>query len=208
VNRSSFLAALGAVSATGSRGFAPRARRLPSIGIALTVVDATGRHLSHDVFFAVIGVNASGQWEHLRRDGTFELCRQRDNGPNGYANYSLHLGRSRELKVSLPQVPGGARLYVSIGRPLGFAVNDQNIPGSPNGWTPGDPNYGILFDWLEFTYNENGWGGNTTMVDMFGIPLDITLAGSSGIQRVGVNPGEGRRFWTRLLKTRHSRHSS
>jgi hypothetical protein len=151
-----------------------------------------------DVFFAVIGVGQNGNWVHLRRDGILAPCLQRDNGPSGYADYSLRLGRRRAMEVMLPQIPGGARLYVSIGEPLGFPVSDQNVPGSPSGWTPEDPNYRILFDWVEFTYNENGWGGNTTMVDMFGIPLEIALHGSEGVARVGVVPGGRERIFTSL----------
>ncbi len=198
MRRAEFLAAVTAASVTGARASARLIRSTTRSSIPLTVVDATQAPPSRDVFFAVIGVGQNGTWVHLRRDGILAPCRQHDNGPSGYADYSLRLGRRRAMEVMLPRIPGGARLYVSIGEPLGFPVSDQNVPGSPSGWTPEDPNYRILFDWVEFTYNENGWGGNTTMVDMFGIPLEIALRGSTGVARVGVVPGGRERIFTSL----------
>jgi hypothetical protein len=198
VRRAEFLAAAAAASVTVGRASARLIRWTTGSSIPLTIVNAMQESPERDVFFAVIGVDQNGIWVHLRRDGRLVPCRQRDNGPTGYADYSLRLGRRRAMDVPLPQIPGGARLYVSIGEPLGFPVSDANVPGSPSGWTPEDPNYRILFDWVEFTYNENGWGGNTTMVDMFGIPLEIALHGSAGVARVGVVPGGRERIFASL----------
>jgi Beta-1,3-glucanase len=198
VRRAEFLTAAMAATVAGGRAAARPIRWTTHSSIPLTIVNATQESPSRDVFFAVIGVDQNGVWVHLRQDGMLVPCRQRDNGPSGYADYSLRLGRRRAMEVALPQIPGGARLYVSIGDPLGFPVSGANVPGSPSGWTPQDPNYRILFDWIEFTYNENGWGGNTTMVDMFGLPLEIALRGSTGVARVGVVPGGRERIFANL----------
>ncbi|CAM5642631.1 hypothetical protein GCM10010256_69070 [Streptomyces coeruleorubidus] len=41
-----------------------------------------------------------------------------------------------------------------------------------------DPDYGVLHDCAEFTYNASGMFCNTTMVDMFSVPLSIRLTGA------------------------------
>jgi hypothetical protein len=80
-------------------------------------------------------------------------------------------------------------MYVSLGAPLKVNVSSSGVPGSPPGWVASDPNYNTLFDWVEFTFDSTGWNGNTTAVDMYGLPLQIALNGSSGTQTVGTLPG-------------------
>ncbi|MDT9696970.1 beta-1,3-glucanase family protein [Streptomyces sp. P17] len=48
----------------------------------------------------------------------------------------------------------------------------------PAGWVTSDPNYPVLHDCAEFTYNSSGMFCNTTMVDMFSVPLSIRLTGA------------------------------
>jgi hypothetical protein len=74
------------------------------------------------------------------------------------------------------------RVYYSINDPLRLkvVVDGNGVPALqyPAGWVSSDPNYGILHDWIEFTYNDAGMFCNTTMVDMFSVPLAIRLAGA------------------------------
>ncbi len=86
----------------------------------------------------------------------------------------------------------GSRIYISIGQPLSLAVNGAaNGYVQPNVQNPNDPNYLIPFDWFEFTYDPApqpnnpsldtvAFGGNTTQVDGFSIPLSFTVTGVAG----------------------------
>ena len=73
------------------------------------------------------------------------------------------------------------RIYVSLGEKLKFkAVADGNGNAAlqyPAGWVTSDPNYAVLHDCAEFTYNSAGMFCNTTMVDMFSVPMSIRLNG-------------------------------
>src|SRR5205814_8832426 len=46
---------------------------------------------------------------------------------------------------------------------------------------PGDPNTDVIYDWYEYTYvaNQVSFGGNTTSVDQFGLPLTAHLVQTS-----------------------------
>jgi hypothetical protein len=74
------------------------------------------------------------------------------------------------------------RIYVSLGQKLKLrAVTDgAGNPALqyPAGWVSSDPNYPVLHDCAEFTYNASGMFCNTTMVDMFSVPLSIRLTGA------------------------------
>jgi Beta-1,3-glucanase len=59
-------------------------------------------------------------------------------------------------------------------------------PG-PDLLDPSDPNHDVYFDWYELTYQYRviPFGGNTTQVDMFALPLVVRLRQrSSGYDRV------------------------
>ncbi len=75
------------------------------------------------------------------------------------------------------------RIYTALGDKLKFkAVLDGNgVPALayPAGWVTSDPNYEVLHDCAEFTYNADGMFCNVTMVDMFSVPLDIRLQGTA-----------------------------
>ncbi|MBI0385359.1 glycosyl hydrolase, partial [Streptomyces albiflaviniger] len=80
----------------------------------------------------------------------------------------------------LPQMSG--RIYVALGSKLKLKVVEDGAGKAalqyPAGWVSGDPNYDIMHDCAEFTYNSSGMFCNTTMVDMFSVPLSIHLTGA------------------------------
>jgi hypothetical protein len=95
---------------------------------------------------------------------------------------------ARASTVMLPATIVGARLYVSVGSPMFLAVNPEDSGwAGPNLLDPSDPNHDVYFHWYELTYRYGvtPFGGNTTKVDMFGLPLVIGLRQrSSGNNRV------------------------
>ncbi|MCO6005008.1 glycoside hydrolase family 64 protein [Actinoallomurus purpureus] len=189
IGRRSFLAsgaALGALAlGGGTTACAPsaRVRRTAATagGLPLTAVNRTGRYTSGSIFMYVVGVDpATGAQGHVTADGRFVPCASSDNGSDGYTDYAIPLSASGGPTVALPKMSG--RVYFSVGDRLRFKVvtdgNGRPALQYPAGWVSTDPNYRILHDWIEFTLNDAGMFCNTTMVDMFSVPLAIRLAGA------------------------------
>ncbi|CAL9361402.1 glycoside hydrolase family 64 protein [Streptomyces pilosus] len=157
------------------RGAGTAAASLP-----LTIVNNSGSFDNAGVHLYVVG-NADGRQVRLTPEGNVVPIAASDNGPDGFTDYAISLSGSGETKLSLPHMSG--RIYVSLGAKLKFkAVTDGNGDAAlqyPAGWVTSDPNYGVLHDCAEFTYNSAGMFCNTTMVDMFSVPLSIRLTGSA-----------------------------
>ncbi|MFC9887775.1 glycoside hydrolase family 64 protein [Streptomyces pilosus] len=158
-------------------------RRGPGTAAAslpLTIVNNSGSFDNAGVHLYVVG-NADGRQVRLTPEGNVVPIAASDNGPDGFTDYAISLSGSGETKLSLPHMSG--RIYVSLGAKLKFkAVTDGNGDAAlqyPAGWVTSDPNYGVLHDCAEFTYNSAGMFCNTTMVDMFSVPLSIRLTGAA-----------------------------
>jgi hypothetical protein len=140
---------------------------------------------SGQLYVTVIGQTSRNQWAWVDQNGATHAINHDDaNAPGhlvkdgvNYANMSYTVDQAGNLR--LPPDLQGARIYVSVGQPLYIGINPDNT-----GWTVPDPvgvtnpNYGTVYDWFEFTFQNGGvpFGGNTTQVDQFGLPLSFTLA--------------------------------
>ena len=146
--------------------------------LPVTIVNNSGSFSNTSVHLYVVG-NVDGKQVRLAADGTVAPIALSDNGADGYTDYAIPLASSGQTKLSLPYMSG--RIYVSLGQKLKFkAVTDGNGNAAlqyPAGWVKSDPNYGILHDCAEFTHNAAGMFCNTTMVDMFSVPMSIRLTG-------------------------------
>ncbi|GAA4627138.1 glycoside hydrolase family 64 protein [Actinoallomurus vinaceus] len=186
IGRRSFLtsgAALGALALATGCAPSTRARRTSATagGLPLTVVNRTGRYAGGSIFMYVVGVDpATGTQGRVTADGRFVPCAASDNGSGGQTDYAIPLQGSGDTTLVLPKMSG--RVYFSLGDRLRLRVvtdgNGKPALQYPAGWVKTDPNYGILHDWIEFTYNDAGMFCNTTMVDMFSVPLAIRLTGA------------------------------
>ncbi|MYX71279.1 beta-1,3-glucanase family protein [Streptomyces sp. SID3915] len=160
--------------------------------LPLTVVNDSGSFANSSVYLYVVG-NQDGRQVRLTPEGTLAPVSLSDNGADGYTDYSLALSGSGETTLSLPYMSG--RIYVALGDKLKFkAVADGNGDAAlqyPAGWVTSDPSYDVLHDCAEFTYNEAGMFCNTTMVDMFSVPLSIALTGADA-QTTGTLRAGGR----------------
>ncbi|MEU9354297.1 glycoside hydrolase family 64 protein [Streptomyces griseoloalbus] len=147
--------------------------------LPLTIANNSGSFGNENVHLYIVG-NADGRQVRVTPEGTLAPIAASDNGPDGFTDYAISLAGSGETKLSLPYMSG--RIYVSLGEKLKFkAVTDGNGNAAlqyPAGWVTSDPNYGVLHDCAEFTYNSSGMFCNTTMVDMFSVPLSIRLTGA------------------------------
>lgn len=93
-------------------------------------------------------------------------------------SYSLPIIGS-ETTLMLPRL-SAMRMYFSFDMPLHVVVGGNGIPSSPAGWIP-NSDYLTMFDWIELTWEKNAddttLGGNTTQVDMFGMPFSLHMSG-------------------------------
>ncbi|MET7571012.1 glycoside hydrolase family 64 protein [Streptomyces sp. NPDC005492] len=185
LGRRKMLFALGgaAVAAPAIAALAPYA--LADTGSAaagalpLTLVNNSGSFDNASVHVYIVG-NVDGKQVRVAPDGTLAPIALSDNGADGFTDYAISLNSGAETTISLPYLSG--RIYVSLGAKLKFkAVADGNGNPAlqyPAGWVTSDPNYGVLHDCAEFTHNASGMFCNTTMVDMFSVPLSIRLTGA------------------------------
>ncbi|MDX6230169.1 MAG: hypothetical protein QOI76_3559 [Frankiales bacterium] len=161
----------------------------------MTVLNESGHASNSSVWMYVVGTDLkTGQQGYVRHDGVFTPCSTADNGPDGFADLSIPLAGRGATRLVLPNMSG--RVYFSLGSKLKFRV----LPGAklqyPAGWTSTDPSYHVLHDWVEFTHNDAGMFVNTTAVDMFALPLSITLTGSR-LQTTGtLRPGGRQAIFT------------
>ncbi|MFJ8630677.1 beta-1,3-glucanase family protein [Streptomyces sp. NPDC093568] len=158
--------------------------------LPLTLVNDSGSFGNASVHVYIVG-NQDGRQVRVTPEGALAPIALSDNGPDGFTDYAIPLAGSGETRLSLPYMSG--RIYVALGGKLRFkAVTDGNGNAAlqyPAGWVTSDPNYPVLHDCAEFTYNASGMFCNTTMVDMFSVPMSIRLTGakdqSTGRLRAG-----------------------
>lgn len=93
---------------------------------------------------------------------------------------SFTLAEADELRIP-PELQGG-RIYLSLEEPLYIAISPDNTGYTRlNPVSSADPNFETVYDWSELTF-QNGsipFGGNTTQVDQFGMPMLVTLSQTS-----------------------------
>lgn len=182
--------ALADIGSDGDKA-APEAKAAGAL--PLTIVNSTGTFGNADVHVYIVG-NVDGRQVRVTPDGTVAPVALSDNGADGFTDYAISL-TGGETRLNLPYLSG--RIYVSLGEKLKFKVVADGAGNAalqyPAGWVKSDPNYGVLHDCAEFTYNSAGMFCNTTMVDMFSVPLAIRLTGAkeqtTGTVRAGGRAG-------------------
>lgn len=169
------------------------------------VVNTTNKYPDDQVYWAIIGKDwNTGNFVHVDMNGNLIPMSLGDNGAlmkNGkpYANYFYSLAQTKS--ITIPAI-NSARLLMSVGSPMYIWVN-QDINGKiayagANIENPDDPNIDVTFDFGEFAIlpSTNWLQGifiNTTRVDHFGFPVQLTVTGLDGFkQTVGESLSETR----------------
>ncbi|PWW56982.1 beta-1,3-glucanase family protein [Actinokineospora spheciospongiae] len=176
ITRRTLLGGLAAAAATAPFTGSALASATPRASLALTLVNSTGAHAGKTLWAYVVGTNlATGRQSRVTADGALVPVSTADNGGDGYTDYAIAVNGSRT--IPLPQGMSG-RIYLSVGDKLKFRANPGDALAYPAGWVSTDPNYRVLHDCVEFTYDGSGMHCNTTMVDMLSVPMSIDLVGN------------------------------
>ncbi|HEX2834799.1 MAG TPA: beta-1,3-glucanase family protein [Thermoanaerobaculia bacterium] len=153
--------------------------------VPLTITNDSGQPDS-SVYLAIIGLDANNLWAFVNADGStteFSLTNASDA--------VLSLTSLTNNQLTLPQLVSG-QIYFSVGSTLTIAtVSDPKQPGGvglqlPAGWDTGNPNYDVMYDVIEFTFDGAGLNCDLTQVDAFGLPISMQVTGSqNGTQSAG-----------------------
>ncbi|MFG2088461.1 beta-1,3-glucanase family protein [Spirillospora sp. NPDC048824] len=180
--------------------------------LPLHVANESGR--TGQVHLYIVGTDIdTGRLGYVDESGTFTPWPAGSIPPSPAPDVSISGpagGATRTLRV--PRGLSG-RVYFSFGEKIRFFLTPTGLV-QPAPWNPGDPNHDVLFDWSEFTYNDDGLWLNSSQVDMFSIPHSVAVtngAGSTTRTGVLVTNGRERIFnavqgqagdWTSLITTR------
>ncbi|WP_369203632.1 beta-1,3-glucanase family protein [Streptomyces sp. PU-14G] len=157
-------------------------------GLPLKIVNNSGAYDNASIHLYIVGNDGTNQC-YVTPEGELRQVQLSDNGPDGYTDYAISLSGT-ETTVQLPEMSG--RIYVSCGEKLKFkAVGTEQgaALAYPAAWVESDPNYPIVHDCAEFTFKGGAMYCNTTMVDMFSVPLAIGLKGASEQTTGTLKPG-------------------
>lgn len=89
------------------------------------------------------------------------------------------------FQIKIPAVTAG-RIFISLQQPLPLTVvegkdTQKNVVAltiaEDDPYKKGNVSFGMIYDKVEFTYNDDGIWINTTAVDFFGMPLGLSIAG-------------------------------
>lgn len=151
----------------------------------VTLVNNTsGAWRDDQIHVTILGQATPGVWSWVDAGGTAQPLDHTAAAAPGhlakdginYPNMSFTLAEATGL--SIPTELLSARMYISLGQPVYITVSpDDTGWASPDPANPSDPNYTTVYDWYEmsYAYGRTAFGGNTTQVDQFGLPLTVTL---------------------------------
>jgi hypothetical protein len=158
--------------------------------LTLKVVNKSGEYDSKNIFVYIVGNDGTKQ-VYVTPEGEAKAVAEGDNGGDGFTDYSIPLS-GEETTLKIPEMSG--RIYVACGEKLKIkaVAGDQGAAlAYPAGWVSTDPNFNVMHDCAEFTYKGGAMYCNTTMVDMFSVPMGIQLKGDKD-QKTGFLKQGGR----------------
>jgi len=152
--------------------------------MTINFTNNSGKYPDDSVFISIMGEDGSGNVCWIDQSGKLIPVKTADNTNGGYCNYFHKLSDFKS--VSIPALIG-ARIRVSIGKVYKMKINSENPHAAYTDAdlnNVNDPNRSIIFDKIEFSYVSGILYLNTTTVDFFGIPFNVS--GKVGSQDVTV----------------------
>ena len=145
----------------------------------LKIVNNSGEYGNGSIHVYIVGNDGTNQ-VRVTPEGELKPVSLGDNGSDGFTDYAIPLAGSGETTLQLPEMSG--RIYFALGEKLKFKAveggDGKAALAYPAAWVESDPNYGVMHDCAEFTFKSGAMYCNTTMVDMFSVPLSIRLKGA------------------------------
>jgi hypothetical protein len=216
MRRRSAMASAAALSVIASTAFAVITMTnanasVPTATIPLTFSNKSGR--GDQVYIYNIGtLLATGQQGWADAGGTFHAWPPGGNPPTAAPDASIAgPPNGQSMTIRLPKFSG--RVYFSYGQKLVFRLTTGGLV-QPAVQNPSDPNANILFNWTEYTLNNDGLWINSTQVDMFSAPYAVGVKLPNGTTKSTgrLKPGGYNGFfnalrgqpggWAGLIKTR------
>ncbi|MGK5440544.1 glycoside hydrolase family 64 protein [Micromonospora sp. URMC 105] len=216
--RRKVLAAMATAAVTLAGGLAavvstsPVQAAVPGSSIPLVFKNNSGR--SEQIYIYVLGtiLDGSGRQGWADASGAFHQWPAGAPVPVPAPDASIPGPANGQTKtINLPKFSG--RVYFSYGQKLIFKLATGGLV-QPSLANPTDPNTNILFNWSEYTLNNDGLWINSTQVDMFSAPYAVGLRKSNGqvVSTGRLRPGGYHGFfkalqgqpggWANLIKRR------
>ncbi|MBL4933101.1 glycoside hydrolase family 64 protein [Clostridium paridis] len=165
--------------------------------------NTNGKYSDNQIYWAIVGQDpVTKQFVHVDLNGNLIPMSLSDNDaaghltkttPDGTFNYTNYFTKASDRNYAFVPKMIGARMYISYGEPLYIRINQaaDGLIGyaGPNLANTSDPNKGIMFEWSEFAWTNNGFWINNTRVDQFCFPYNIQLVGQSGYNRTNGDIG-------------------
>ncbi|PRY38716.1 beta-1,3-glucanase family protein [Umezawaea tangerina] len=145
--------------------------------LPITVTNNSGR--AEAVYLYVLGTDIrNGRLGYVNQGGGFTPWSGGTNPPSPAPDVSIAgPGGGGSVTVRVPRFISG-RIYMTFGDKLKLFLTPDGLV-QPAPWA-GDQNKNILFDWSEFTYNDAGLWLNSSQVDQFAVPHEVSVTGASG----------------------------
>ncbi|WP_344569801.1 beta-1,3-glucanase family protein [Streptomyces axinellae] len=185
------------VATQASAGNSPKTANANAAGLSLKIVNKTGAYESNAIFVYIVGNDGTRQCR-VTPEGELKPVELGDNGGDGFTDYAIPL-TGEETTLSLPEMSG--RIYVACGEKLKFKAVDGGQGAAlayPAAWVESDPNYPVVHDCAEFTHKGGAMYCNTTMVDMFSVPMSIHLKGAKDQTTGTLKPGARKKIFEQV----------
>lgn len=107
----------------------------------------------------------------------------------GYANIFVPLSQINERVLHLPKITA-CRIFFAFKKPMYIHFFDDGGYAGADLQNPSDPNHGIRWELVEFSWADNGLWVNTSRVDAYQYPMGVELWGAQGANNAYMKAGE------------------
>jgi hypothetical protein len=130
--------------------------------------------------------NNNNAWVFVLPDGSFYYPSSTTSSSPVPFNQDIAIPLSAQGNTTSVTIPGylsSGRIYAAVGN-LNFEVETGGGLVVPSANNPDDPSVDINWGFSEFTNTNDGIFADVSYIDVVGIPIGISLTGSSGTQTV------------------------
>lgn len=110
-------------------------------------------------------------------------------GDWGYADIFVPLSEIADKVLHLPKITA-CRIFFAFKTPMYIHFFDTGGYAGADLQNPSDPNHGIRWELVEFSWADNGLWVNTSRVDAYQYPMGVELWGAAGANNAYMKAGE------------------